>query len=45
MKGDERHIKGRSLVEFGLAWMTKNILTGAAREAVRIYASFPRTML
>ena len=26
------------MVEFGRAWMTKNILTGAAREAVREYA-------
>jgi len=26
------------MVEFGRAWMTKNIITGAAREAVRIYA-------
>jgi Flp pilus assembly protein TadG len=26
------------MVEFGRAWMTKNILTGAAREAVRRYA-------
>jgi len=26
------------IFEFGRAWMTKNILTGAAREAVRIYA-------
>lgn len=26
------------LVEFGRAWMTKNILTGAAREGVRRYA-------
>jgi len=26
------------IAEFGRAWMTKNILTGAAREAVRIYA-------
>lgn len=24
------------IVEFGRAWMTKNILTGAAREAVRV---------
>src|SRR4030066_1357476 len=29
------------VVEFGRAWMTKNILTGAAREAVRIYAVIP----
>ena len=29
------------MVEFGRAWMTKNILTGAAREAVRIYAVIP----
>ena len=27
--------------EFGRAWMAKNILTGAAREAVRIYAVIP----
>jgi len=26
------------IAEFGRAWMTKNILTGAAREAVRMYA-------
>lgn len=26
------------MVEFGRAWMTKNILTGAAREAVRVAA-------
>lgn len=26
------------MVEFGRAWMTKNILTGAAREAVRLAA-------
>jgi hypothetical protein len=26
------------MVEFGRAWMTKNILTGAAREAVRMAA-------
>ena len=26
------------IAEFGRAWMTNNILTGAAREAVRIYA-------
>jgi Flp pilus assembly protein TadG len=26
------------IAEFGRAWMTKNILTGAAREAVRIMA-------
>jgi hypothetical protein len=26
------------IFEFGRAWMTKNIVTGAAREAVRIYA-------
>ena len=29
------------MVEYGRAWMTKNILTGAAREAVRIYAVIP----
>ena len=29
------------MVEFGRAWMTKNIITGAAREAVRIYARIP----
>ena len=29
------------MVEFGRAWMTKNILTGAAREAVRRYAVIP----
>jgi len=29
------------MVEFGRAWMTKNIITGAAREAVRIYAVGP----
>lgn len=29
------------MVEFGRAWMTKNIITGAAREAVRIYAVIP----
>jgi len=29
------------MIEFGRAWMTKNILTGAAREAVRRYAVFP----
>jgi Flp pilus assembly protein TadG len=29
------------MIEFGRAWMTKNILTGAAREAVRIYAVIP----
>ena len=29
------------MVEFGRAWMTKNIITGAAREAVRIYAVVP----
>jgi Flp pilus assembly protein TadG len=27
------------MVEFGRAWMTKNIITGAAREAVRKYAA------
>lgn len=27
-----------AMVEFGRAWMTKNILTGAAREAVRLAA-------
>lgn len=27
-----------AMVEFGRAWMTKNILTGAAREAVRVAA-------
>lgn len=42
MNGDERHIKGRSFVEFGRTWMTKNILTRAAREAVRIYAVTPQ---
>jgi len=26
------------IAEFGRAWMTKNIVTGAAREAVRMYA-------
>jgi hypothetical protein len=26
------------MIEFGRAWMTKNILTGAAREAVRLAA-------
>jgi len=26
------------IAEFGRAWMTQNILTGAAREAVRMYA-------
>ena len=41
MKRDERHVRGQSLVEFGRAWMTKNILTGAAREAVRMYAVIP----
>jgi Flp pilus assembly protein TadG len=30
------------IAEFGRAWMTKNILTGAAREAVRI-AAVPAT--
>jgi Flp pilus assembly protein TadG len=29
------------IVEFGRAWMTKNIITGAAREAVRRYAVAP----
>jgi len=29
------------MVEFGRAWMTKNIITGAAREAVRIFAVIP----
>ena len=29
------------IAEFGRAWMTKNILTGAAREAVRILAVKP----
>jgi len=29
------------MVEFGRAWMTKNIITGAAREAVRVYAVIP----
>jgi Flp pilus assembly protein TadG len=29
------------IAEFGRAWMTQNILTGAAREAVRIYALDP----
>ena len=29
------------MVEFGRAWMTKNIITGAAREAVRRYAVIP----
>jgi Flp pilus assembly protein TadG len=29
------------MIEFGRAWMTKNILTGAAREAVRRYAVMP----
>lgn len=29
------------MVEFGRAWMTKNILTGAAREAVRVFAVTP----
>jgi hypothetical protein len=29
------------MIEFGRAWMTKNIITGAAREAVRIYAVIP----
>jgi Flp pilus assembly protein TadG len=26
------------IAEFGRAWMTKNLITGAAREAVRMYA-------
>jgi Flp pilus assembly protein TadG len=26
------------IAEFGQAWMTRNIMTGAAREAVRMYA-------
>ena len=26
------------MAEFGRAWMTKNLITGAAREAVRMYA-------
>jgi hypothetical protein len=26
------------IAEFGRAWMTRNIMTGAAREAVRMYA-------
>lgn len=29
------------MVEFGRAWMTKNILTGAGREAVRVFAVIP----
>src|SRR3990172_5813883 len=29
------------MIEFGRAWMTKNILTGAAREAVRRLAVIP----
>jgi Flp pilus assembly protein TadG len=29
------------MIEFGRAWMTKNLLTGAAREAVRRYAVIP----
>jgi Flp pilus assembly protein TadG len=29
------------IVEFGRAWMTKNVITGAAREAVRRYAVAP----
>jgi len=29
------------IAEFGRAWMTKNIMTGAAREAVRILAVKP----
>lgn len=29
------------IVEFGRAWMTKNIITGAAREAVRRYVVAP----
>src|SRR3989337_1060815 len=29
------------MVEFGRAWMMKNIITGAAREAVRIFAVIP----
>jgi len=33
------------MVEFGRAWMTKNILTGADREAVRYTRLFPTTML
>jgi len=32
------------IAEFGRAWMTKNILTGAAREAVRILAVPPGTI-
>jgi Flp pilus assembly protein TadG len=32
------------MVEFGRAWMTKNILTGAAREAVRVYAVGSKTV-
>src|SRR5512135_2658611 len=31
------------IAEFGRAWMTKNILTGAAREAVRLLAVPPPT--
>jgi Flp pilus assembly protein TadG len=31
------------IAEFGRAWMTKNILTGAAREAVRMAAVSPPT--
>lgn len=31
------------IAEFGRAWMTKNIVTGAAREAVRMYAVNPNT--
>jgi Flp pilus assembly protein TadG len=30
-----------AMIEFGRAWMTKNVLTGAAREAVRRYAVIP----
>ena len=30
------------MAEFGRAWMTKNILTGAAREAVRAAAVLPK---
>ena len=29
------------MVEFGRAWMTKTILTGAAREVLRVYAVIP----
>jgi Flp pilus assembly protein TadG len=29
------------IAEFGRAWMTKNLLTGAAREAVRAVVVFP----